>query len=319
MANEHPEWSSSVDVNLDELNERDEIDEDDDVPTPRLLRPPMPVVPPTLPPPPSDPRLRLRRPATVDIDQLIVSALGESGPPPAPSWEVVGPPPSATYSDGPVAMPSMPAPEPFMDVRRPLLAAAAATLGLGLLGLVHAGAFGDDVAESGAEAAPMVVANASPLAPVDVAPSPPTEAAPPPSTAAPPAPRVVVPGPLPKRSGSTAAVEPDVAPPEPSAAAPAPPPPASESDEASAPFSRDAAAAAIEAAATRAGACASDATGVGRVRITFAPSGRATQAVILGDFAGTPIGTCMAQAFGAVRVPAFSGDPVTVSRRVTAP
>jgi len=55
-------------------------------------------------------------------------------------------------------------------------------------------------------------------------------------------------------------------------------------------------------------------TGNGRVSITFAPSGRPTSVAVTGDLAGTTVGSCIARLYRAVRVPAFSGDPVTVAK-----
>jgi hypothetical protein len=53
------------------------------------------------------------------------------------------------------------------------------------------------------------------------------------------------------------------------------------------------------------------------VTITFVPSGKATQALVAGDFAGTPAGSCIARVFRGAQVPAFSGDSVTVTKSVT--
>jgi hypothetical protein len=55
-------------------------------------------------------------------------------------------------------------------------------------------------------------------------------------------------------------------------------------------------------------------TGNGRVSITFAPSGRPTSVAVTGDLAGTTVGSCIARLFRTVRVPSFSGDPVTVAK-----
>ena len=55
-------------------------------------------------------------------------------------------------------------------------------------------------------------------------------------------------------------------------------------------------------------------TGSGRAAVTFAPSGRATNAIISGDFAGTAVGGCVARLFRQARVAPFSGDPVTVAK-----
>jgi predicted Zn finger-like uncharacterized protein len=55
-------------------------------------------------------------------------------------------------------------------------------------------------------------------------------------------------------------------------------------------------------------------TGNGRVSITFAPSGRPTSVAVTGDLAGTTVGSCIARLYRGVRVPAFSGDAVTVAK-----
>jgi predicted Zn finger-like uncharacterized protein len=55
-------------------------------------------------------------------------------------------------------------------------------------------------------------------------------------------------------------------------------------------------------------------TGNGRVSITFATSGRPTSVAVTGDLAGTTVGSCVARLFRAARVPAFTGEPVTVAK-----
>jgi predicted Zn finger-like uncharacterized protein len=104
------------------------------------------------------------------------------------------------------------------------------------------------------------------------------------------------------------------APPEPTPAktAEAPPP-----DPGGAEFNRGAATSALGAAAGAAKGCKKPdgPTGSGRVKVTFAPSGNVTSAVVDGPpFAGTPVGGCVASAFRSARVPPFSGAPVTVSK-----
>jgi predicted Zn finger-like uncharacterized protein len=82
-------------------------------------------------------------------------------------------------------------------------------------------------------------------------------------------------------------------------------------------FSKDAAIQALNVAASQASSCKKPdgPTGTGKVQVTFAPSGRATTAVIVGgSFGGTPVGGCVSNVFKRARVPAFSGDPVTVSK-----
>ncbi len=58
--------------------------------------------------------------------------------------------------------------------------------------------------------------------------------------------------------------------------------------------------------------------GSSRVAITFAPSGRATSAVLTGGrFAGTRVGSCIASVMRSARIPAFKGSHTTVTKRVT--
>ena len=90
--------------------------------------------------------------------------------------------------------------------------------------------------------------------------------------------------------------------------------------EALGPFDRDAAVAALAAAAKTAERCRSEEGPFGLVRIavTFAPNGRATTAVVEGPpFAGTPVGSCIARAFREARVSPFTGAPVTVRKSVS--
>ena len=85
-------------------------------------------------------------------------------------------------------------------------------------------------------------------------------------------------------------------------------------------FDRGAASAALGTATSAASACrgADGPTGVAQVTVTFAPSGRVTQATVNGaPYAGTATGSCIAQAFRGTSVPAFRGEPVTVSKTVT--
>jgi hypothetical protein len=107
----------------------------------------------------------------------------------------------------------------------------------------------------------------------------------------------------------------------PPAADPSPaeaPPPVEEKP----PFDAAAAKAALASAAGSAANCksADGPTGSGKVQVTFAPSGKATSANITeGDFAGTSVGSCVAKLFRGAKVPAFSGDPVTVSKSFSIP
>jgi hypothetical protein len=82
-------------------------------------------------------------------------------------------------------------------------------------------------------------------------------------------------------------------------------------------FSKAAAISALGGAAGSAGGCKKPGgpTGTGKVQVTFAPSGRVTNATVMGGpFAGTAVGGCVAAAFRRAKVPAFSGNPVTVSK-----
>ena len=86
------------------------------------------------------------------------------------------------------------------------------------------------------------------------------------------------------------------------------------------PFSSGAAAASMREATALASACrnATDPTGTARVVVTFSPSGRVTSTTVSGPpFAGTATGGCIAARFRASRVPAFSGEAVTVAKTVT--
>jgi hypothetical protein len=85
------------------------------------------------------------------------------------------------------------------------------------------------------------------------------------------------------------------------------------------PFDKAAAVAALTAAAGNAGSCKTPdgPTGSGKVSITFMPSGRATNTQVSGDLAGTAVGGCVARLFRSAKIPAFSGDAVTVSKSFT--
>jgi predicted Zn finger-like uncharacterized protein len=84
-----------------------------------------------------------------------------------------------------------------------------------------------------------------------------------------------------------------------------------------APFSVSAAQVALTQAASNAAGCAKadGPTGSGKVQVTFATSGRVTTANVSGPpFGGTSVGGCVAGIFRKARIPAFSGNPVTVSK-----
>ncbi|MFT3766893.1 MAG: hypothetical protein QM820_15450 [Minicystis sp.] len=84
------------------------------------------------------------------------------------------------------------------------------------------------------------------------------------------------------------------------------------------PFSASSAAVAIANAGMRAQSCKDgDASMSVPVSVTFASSGRAVRATINGGpFAGTPAGSCLAQALRNATVPSFDGEPVTVNTTV---
>jgi hypothetical protein len=87
-----------------------------------------------------------------------------------------------------------------------------------------------------------------------------------------------------------------------------------------APIDKAAVASAMGAAASAAAGCkpADGTGGVARVSVTFATSGRATQALVNGPpFAGTPTGGCIAAKFRSATIPPFSGDPVTAHKTVS--
>jgi cytoskeletal protein RodZ len=85
------------------------------------------------------------------------------------------------------------------------------------------------------------------------------------------------------------------------------------------PFDKAAAVAALNGAAGQASSCrqAGDPSGMATVVVTFAPSGRATNANLSGPpFAGTATGGCIAAAMRRAKIPAFSGSHMTVSKTV---
>jgi hypothetical protein len=59
-------------------------------------------------------------------------------------------------------------------------------------------------------------------------------------------------------------------------------------------------------------------TGSGHVKITFAPNGSVSSAVVdSGPFPGTPVGGCIAGKFRGAHVPPFGGGPVSVGKSFT--
>ncbi|HMJ14913.1 MAG TPA: hypothetical protein VK524_26050, partial [Polyangiaceae bacterium] len=103
------------------------------------------------------------------------------------------------------------------------------------------------------------------------------------------------------------------------AAEPAPAPAEPSRPAVTAPFDKNAAVSVLNSLAAQASACrqAGDPTGTATVVITFAPSGRITNATLNGPpFAGTATGGCVARTLRRAQVPAFKGDHVTVSKTV---
>jgi hypothetical protein len=109
---------------------------------------------------------------------------------------------------------------------------------------------------------------------------------------------------------SPAKDKPDTKKPVPRIAAPPPPP------KAAAVFDKGAAKTALNAAASAASGCgAGGAPGKGKIQVTFAPSGKVSDAELVeGPFAGTTAGKCALRHFRAVKVPAFSGAAITVAK-----
>jgi hypothetical protein len=90
---------------------------------------------------------------------------------------------------------------------------------------------------------------------------------------------------------------------------------AAPTQQASAPFDRGAAAAALGSISV--GGCkkSDGPTGSGHIKITFAPSGSVQSAVVdQPPFAGTAVGGCVAGKFRSAHIPAFAGGPVPVGK-----
>jgi hypothetical protein len=167
-----------------------------------------------------------------------------------------------------------------------------------------------------ASSAPAATPSAAATAPVATQAAP-TATAMPTGTAAPAAPATA-----PVATAGTAAQ------PKPTAAAPGQPKPTATVPETPATpaegpaFDKEAAAAALGAAAAQAQSeCASQegTHGSGKVTVTFVNSGRATNALVSGDFAGSALGGCIARVFRGAKVPAFGGDSVRVTKGVQIP
>ena len=85
------------------------------------------------------------------------------------------------------------------------------------------------------------------------------------------------------------------------------------------PFDRESAAQALGDASAKASSCKTlgGPTGTAAATVTFSPNGRVLGVSVGGDFSGTLVGACIAKLFRAASVPAFAGDPVTVTKRFT--
>lgn len=96
------------------------------------------------------------------------------------------------------------------------------------------------------------------------------------------------------------------------AAAPAPPPPPKEAAPA---FDREAAALAISSVDLQKCRATNVEKGEGHVMITFTPAGAVTTVTVdKGPWVGTPVAKCFAGQFKKTKIPAFSGDAVTVGK-----
>jgi predicted Zn finger-like uncharacterized protein len=85
-----------------------------------------------------------------------------------------------------------------------------------------------------------------------------------------------------------------------------------------APFDRGAASGALSGINVQSCKKPDGPTGSGHVKITFAPSGSVSSAVVdSGPYPGTSVGGCVAGKFRGARIPAFSGGPVSVGKSFT--
>jgi eukaryotic-like serine/threonine-protein kinase len=84
------------------------------------------------------------------------------------------------------------------------------------------------------------------------------------------------------------------------------------------PFDRAAATASVRQMAERARTCArpNGPSGTAVVRVTFAPSGRVSSAIVSGALADSPVGDCVATVFRALSVQPFSGPAKTLATSV---
>jgi hypothetical protein len=238
------------------------------------------------------------------------------------------------------SMDSMTLPSQTPTARRwlPILVAASAGLALAGAGIWF---FGSSQGTPTVNAAtpprePVAIAAPAPaqLAPPAAEPTPPANAQLPAAPAGEPAAAPTeTPEPAPTAAEAAATATTPVAGTEPAAVAPpksttpsrAPvkkPPPRAVSSLSGAPssakvaFDVGAAKKALNAAASQAATCgAGGAPGKGKIQVTFAPSGKVSDAQLVeGPFGGTVAGKCALRVFRAAKVPAFSGAPVPVAK-----
>jgi serine/threonine-protein kinase len=113
------------------------------------------------------------------------------------------------------------------------------------------------------------------------------------------------------------------------AAAPAPPEPEREPTRVEkapppdqrTPLNRASALAALRSAANSAASCKREGgpSGAGSASITFSPEGPVSSVRLSAPFAGTPVGSCIQNAFHGAHVPAFSGSAVTLDKSFRIP
>ncbi len=84
-------------------------------------------------------------------------------------------------------------------------------------------------------------------------------------------------------------------------------------------FDKSAANGALDIAAVKAKSCYRDGkiAGAGQAKVTFAASGQVTTVLLLGPFAGTSEGLCIASKFRRAKMTPFFGAPVLVTRPFT--
>jgi hypothetical protein len=250
----------------------------------------------------------------------------------------------------PIAKPTPPAHTMTMPSRRPARRKSGmwkwAASGIALCAVAAAGWWGVRAAASGPHDTTEPVAEAPPVVAPPAEPAPPSE----PVAAAVPSPEVT-PSPAPSADQPPEAAT--AAPGEPAAAASAPLAPASDAPLPAAsaapatppastkgkakldkkvavsakpkgaavvglPFNKAAAKDALTSASSKVSVC-KGASGAGKVQLTFAPSGKVSNASITsGSFPGA-VGACILRQFRAARVPPFGGLPVSVAKSFKIP